>query len=202
MPLKIVKMVSMLNYNEIKEKRVIIYENEPWLVLSSNVFRKQARKPVNATKLKNLVNGRVVETTFHVSDKVNEADMEKKDIKYIFEKKGEYWFNDPENPKDRFFLTLDVIGNQIKFMKENMVVRANIFNEKSGEETIIGIDLPTKVEFEVTDAPPSIKGNTASGGDKLVTLETGAKITVPLFIEAGNRIIINTEKGEYVERAK
>jgi elongation factor P len=192
----------MLTYSEIREKKVIMYEGEPWVVLTCHVFRKQQRKPVNATKLKNLISGRVVETTFHVSDKVDEADMSKKTIKFIFQKKDEFWFTDANNPKDRFFLGADLIGNESKFLQENMEVTALVYVNEQGDEQIIGVELPVKMAFEVKEAPPSTKGDTATGGNKIVVLEGGATVNVPLFVSAGDKIIINTQTGEYVERFK
>jgi elongation factor P len=190
----------MLDYNEIRERKVIIHEGEPYEVISSHVFRKQQRKPVNATKLKNLISGRVVEYSFHVSEKAEEADISKRAAKYIFQKKDEFWFNEPANPKNRFFLKADIIGDQIKWIKENSEVNLRVFTDKSGEEKIIGVDLPIKVSLEVTDAPPNIKGDTATGGNKVVTLETGATVNAPMFINVGDKIVINTDTGEYVER--
>jgi elongation factor P len=190
----------MLDYNEIRERKVIIHEGEPYEVISSHVFRKQQRKPVNATKLKNLISGRVVEYSFHVSEKAEEADISKRAAKYIFQKKDEFWFNEPANPKNRFFLKADIIGDQIKWIKENSEVNLRVFTDKSGEEKIIGVDLPIKVSLEVTDAPPNIKGDTATGGNKVVTLETGATVNAPMFINVGDKVVINTDTGEYVER--
>lgn len=190
----------MLNYNEIKERKVIMHEDEPWEVVSSHVFRKQQRKPVNATKLKNLISGRVLEHSFHVTDKAIEADLSKKDAKYIYKKKDEYCFCDPDNPRDRFFLDGNILGDGMKWLKENEEVKLRVFTDKDGEEKIIGIDIPIKMSLEVKEAPPNIKGDTATGGNKIVTLETGATISTPMFINVGDKIIVNTEKGEYVER--
>lgn len=185
----------MLEYNEIKEKKVIIFEGAPYEVLSSHVFRKQQRKPVNATKLRNLITGSVTETSFHVSDKVEEAELEKRPAKFLYENRGEYWFNEPSDPSKRFKLDPEVIGDQKRFLKVNMLVDIVIY-----EERMISMRLPIKVELKVVEAPPSIRGNTAQGGTKLVKLETGAELNAPLFINEGDTIRINTETGEYVER--
>ncbi|MEZ4211182.1 MAG: hypothetical protein R3B39_02755 [Candidatus Paceibacterota bacterium] len=190
----------MLDYNEIRERKIIIFEGEPYEVVSSHVFRKQQRKPVNATKLKNLVSGRVVEYSFHVSEKAEEADISKRPAKYIFEKRGEFCFTDPNNPKDRFFLGLDVLGDSMKWVKENSEVSLKIFTDKEGEEKIVGVDVPNKVSLLVKEAPPNIKGDTATGGNKVIELETGANITAPMFINVGDKVIVNTETGQYVER--
>lgn len=179
-----------------------MYEGEPWLVVDAHVFRKQQRKPVNATKLKNLISGRMVETTFHVSDKVEEADMGKRTLKYLFRKKDELCFVDPKNPADRMFLSPDLLGDQLKFLKDNVEATASIFTNDDEEEQIIALELPVKMTFAIKDAPPSIKGDTATGGNKVVTLENGETIQAPLFVEVGDKIVVNTETGEYVERAK
>ena len=185
----------MLAYNEITPRTHIIYENEPWEVLSSQVSRKQSNKPVNRTKIKNLISGRVIEHTFHASDKVEEADMGSRTIKYLYSNKGEFWFSEEDDPRKRFSLPEAIAGDKIKFLKENSLIDALTF-----EENIIGIKLPVKVELKVTEAPPGIKGDTAGGGTKQVTLETDAVVTTPLFINEGDMIRVNTETGEYVER--
>lgn len=191
----------MLDYNEIKPRKHIIVEDEPWEVVDNQVSRKQQNKPVNKAKLKNLISGRVIEYTFHVSDTVQEADMEKRDIIYLYyqEKKDEFWFCSADDRKNRFALNRDLVGNSIKYIKENSTLIGLVFRQ-GDEERIIGIQYPMKVELAVTEAPPSIKGDTATGGKKVVTLETGATITAPLFINIGDIISINIEKEEYSER--
>ena len=185
----------MLEYNEITVGKFIIFQDEPWEVLSAHVFRKQQRKPVNATKLKNLITGRVTEYSFHVSDKAEEADLEAKEINFIYESKGEYWFHEVSDKSKRFSLAVEQIGSGAKFLKVNTVVKAILFNDK-----IIGVKLPIKMELKVVEAPPSMKGNTAQGGNKVVKVETGASVNTPLFVNEGDTIRINTDTGEYVER--
>ena len=193
----------MLEYNEVKPKKFVIFEGAPYEVLSSHVFRKQQRKPVNQTKMRHLITKKVLEHSFQVSDKVEEADLRKKEIKFLFSKPNrqqgitEFWFADPENPAERFMLPEEMIGDQTKFIKSDMIVEALLFNDE-----IISVKLPIKVELEVVEAPPSIKGDTATGGTKQVKLETGAMINAPLFVNVGEKIVINTETGEYSERAK
>jgi len=185
----------MLEYNEITVGKFIIFQDEPWEVLSAHVFRKQQRKPVNATKLKNLITGRVTEYSFHVSDKAEEADLEAKEINFIYESKGEYWFHEVSDKSKRFSLAVEQIGSGAKFLKVNTIVKAILFNDK-----IIGVKLPIKMELKVVEAPPSMKGNTAQGGNKVVKVETGASVNTPLFVNEGDTIRINTDTGEYVER--
>jgi elongation factor P len=193
----------MLNYNEIKERKYIVLGDEPYEVISSHVFRKQQRKPVNQTKLRNLVTGSMRAETFHVTDTVEEADLDYKKVKYLFSKPNrqtnttEYWFCDIDNPSNRFELDENVLGDKMKFIKENSEVDCLLFDEE-----IIGIKIPIKVELKVTDAPPAVKGNTATGANKQITLETGLVVNAPIFIEEGEMVVINTDKSEYVERVK
>lgn len=189
----------MLEYSEIREKKIIIYEDEPCEVIENHVARTQQRKPQNQVKLKSLLSGRTWNTVFHASDKAEEAEVSKKDIKFLYANRGEYWFADPENPKDRFKLDEKILGESTKFLKPNENVSAVVW-DNDGEDKIISIKLPVKMEFIIKEAPPSIKGNTANGGGKLVTLENGIKINVPFFIEIGDKIRVNTETGDYVER--
>lgn len=188
----------MLNYNEIKSKVFIVMDDTPYEVLDSQVSRKQANKPVNKTKLRNLTSNSVVDYTFHVSDKVKEADMSKREIKYLYQKGQELWFCDPTNPKDRFTIDFGLVESKLKYMKPNTVYEARIFEE----ENILGVDLPVKDVYTVKEAPPNIKGNTASGGGKRVILESGASIQTPFFVEAGDKIVVNIDNGTYIERYK
>jgi elongation factor P len=185
----------MLEYNEIKEGKVIVMDNEPWEVISSHVFRKQQRKPVNATKLKNLISGRVTERSFHVSEKAEEADIETKDIKYLYTNKNEWWFCDAKDASQRFSMAASTIGPGGRFLKQNSIIQAVLYDEK-----IIGVKLPIKVELKVIEAHPAVKGNTAQGGTKTVKVETGAELNVPMFVKEGDILRINTETGEYGER--
>ena len=194
--------MAMLEYNEILKGKVILVGDEPYEVLDAHVFRKQQRKPVNQTKLRHLITGKVTEQAFHVSEKVQEADLSTKSVKYLYAKQGlpagrqgEQWFCDEKNQADRFMLSAETIGTGGNFMKPNMLVEALVFDEQ-----IIGIKIPIKMELKVTDAPPAVRGNTSQGGSKLITLETGTILNAPLFINEGDIVRINTTTGEYVER--
>ncbi|MDB5225582.1 MAG: efp, elongation factor elongation factor [Candidatus Adlerbacteria bacterium] len=185
----------MLEYNEILKGKVILYNDDPYEVLDAHVFRKQQRKPVNQTKLRNIITGKVTEQAFHVSEKAEEADLSTKGVKFLYSNKGEKWFCAENDPAERFVLSEETIGPGSKFLKANAIVEALIFDER-----IIGIKVPIKVELKVTEAPPAVKGNTAQGGSKQIVLETGATVDAPLFINEGDVVRINTETGDYVER--
>jgi len=187
--------MAMLAYNEVLPKKLVIIDDEPYEVVSAWVFRKQQRKPVNQAKLRNLKSGSVMEHTFHVSDKVEEAEVESRNAMFVYHRNGEWVFHEAGKPSERFTLSDDMIGESGKWLKGNTEVAVRWFD---GEP--IQVNVPIKVELKVTDAPPNTRGNTAQGGNKLVTLETGAQITVPMFVETGDTIRINTDSGEYVER--
>lgn len=187
--------MATLAYNEILPKKVIKFNGEPYEVISSHVARKQQRKPQNQTKLRHLISGRVVEQAFHASDKAEEADISVRPIVYLYTNKGESWFHSEGNPGDRFSLPENQVADKVKWLSEKDVIDAVEF-----EEEIISIRIPIKVELSVIEAPPAVRGNTAQGGSKQVTLEGGATVTVPLFINEGDVLRINTDTGEYVER--
>lgn len=187
--------MAVLSYNEITLKKVILHDGEPYIVLATHVFRKQQRKPVNITKIKGLKNGRVLEITFHQNETVEEASLENKLVTYIFKKPGEYWFHTAGKPAERFALSEDLVGSQGRFLKERSDIEALVF-----EDEVIGLKFPIKIEVKVTEAMEAVKGNTSSGALKEVTIETGTKLMVPMFINEGDIISVNTETGEYSER--
>lgn len=189
--------MAMLDYNEVTPHKFILRDGEPYEVLTHWVFRKQQRKPVNQTKLRNLISGKVVEITFHQADKVEEADMGTREIKYLYANRGEHWFCDPKNLSDRFLLSAAVIGDALRFIKTNSTVEGITF-----EDRIISIRPPVKADLRVTEAAPAVKGNTSGNALKTVTLETGTTMNVPMFINMGDIIRVNTETGEYTERAE
>lgn len=195
--------MATLEYSEIRERKYIVLDGDPFEVLSCHIFRKQQRKPVNQTKLKNLITGKVTERSFGAMETAEEADITKRKVKYMFSKENrqteqkEHWFVNPENPADRFFLPEDIFGPEVKFLKKDMLADAVVFDEK-----IIGIKLPIKLEVTITEAAPAVRGNTVNNATKQVVIDTGASIDVPMFVEQGDKVIINTETGLYVERAK
>jgi elongation factor P len=189
--------MAILSYNEILSKCIIKYNGEPYEVLSAHIFRMQQRKPVNQTKLRHLVNGKVIEISFHQNETVEEADVGKMQAQYLYTNRGESWFAEEGNPKNRFSFPDETVHNKVQWLTQNSVVDVLTYEDKP-----MTISIPVKVELEVKDAPPAVKGNTVSGGTKLAELVTGAKVNVPLFINPGDVIRINTETGEYTERVE
>ncbi len=189
--------MSILNYSEILPRKIILIDDQPFEVLDAHVFQKQKSRPVNHTKVKNLISGSVKEVVFHQFEKAEEADMGQREVKYLFSNKGEFWFCDPKVPSDRFKLSDAQVGDGMRFIKTNTIIDSTTFNGN-----IIGLRLPVKVELKVTEAAPAVRGNTSGNATKAVVLETGATVYVPMFINEGDVIRINTETNEYAERVE
>ena len=185
----------MLSYTELTKGTLFVLEGQPYEVIEMNFLRMQQRKATVNTKIRNLITGKILERNWQASDSFEEAEVERKNAIFIYANRGEYWFHNEGDPKARFSLAEEAVGEPAKFLKPNTKVATMTFNGK-----VIKVSLPIKMDFKVIEAPPSLKGNTAQGGDKVVTIETGAKISVPLFINQDDVIRVNTEKGEYVER--
>ncbi len=185
----------MLTHTDLKPGVQFIYEGQPWEVLTAEMMKMAQRRPVIQSKIKNLLDGRVQEKNFQQGDVFEEADLEKKEIKFLYQSKGQYFFCEINDPSKRFFFTAEQIGNAAKFLRPNEIVVGIVFDEK-----IINFKLPIKVELKVKESAPGVKGDRAQGGTKSAILESGAEIQVPLFIEEGDTIEVNTETGIYVKR--
>ena len=187
----------MLSINDLQNGINIAYEGTPYQVLEVLHLHIGRGGSSIQTKLKNLKTGGVLNRNFKPSDTFEEADVSRREVKYLYNHRDEFWFANPKDPSDRFLLTEELIGDQAKFLKPNTVLEALSWNDK-----VITITLPIKMTFKVVEAPPGIRGDTATGGSKQVKLDCGAFINVPLFVNEGDEIVVNTETGQYVERAK
>ncbi len=147
------------------------------------------------TKIRNVIAGSVVEKTFNPSDKYPTAFVERKDMEYSYSDEGLYYFMDPES-YELVPVNESELGDNFKFVKENMTCKILSYKGK-----IFGVEPPTFVELQITQTDPGFKGDTATNAMKPATLETGAEIRVPLFINEGDMIRIDTRTGEYMERA-
>lgn len=185
----------MLAYNDIKPGVAVLVEGEPYVCTWNNIMKKQQRRPVNQTKLRHIIKGNSIEYSFQQSDKLEEAEIETQPAVFIFEKNGEWFFHDAKDKSKRFSVTDEQVGDSGKFLKANTEVDTLWFQGK-----LFRVKLPIKLELKVTEAPPDVRGNTAQGGSKIVELETGATLDVPMFVKQGDVIRVNTETGEYVER--
>jgi elongation factor P len=184
----------MLSLSNIKPGKKIIFNEQPYLVMTTQHSKMGRMGAVLRTKLKNLTTGAILNKTFQGSEKIQEADVTVKKTQYLYQDKDNFYFMDNET-YEQFELNKETIGHNSKYLKEGVVVNLLYFNNQP-----INIELPIKMTFTVTEAPPAIKGNTADGGSKQVTIETGAQVNTPLFIKTGDKIKINTLTGEYAER--
>ena len=185
----------MLTYSDLKKGVQIILEGEPYEILESSPLKKAQRRVVIHARIKSLINGKVLEKNFHQGDTFKEADIQKKEVKFLYSHHDKFVFSEKDNPLRRFELKGKEIGGFSKFLKPGQPLEIVEFKNR-----VINVSLPIKINLRVVEAPPGIKGNRAEGGTKQVTLETGAKINAPLFIKEGDIIEINTESGEYVRR--
>jgi elongation factor P len=197
----------MLSHTDLKKGVMIIIDNQPYEVLEATPQRYAQRKLMIQTKLKNLVTGNVISQTVHQGENFEEAEISKIKAKFLYThpdrkspisngaSQDKFFFCEEQNPANRFDLTKEQIGEVSKYLKPNTILDALVFQEK-----VINVLLPIKIQLKVTEAPPGVKGERAQAGTKTVTLETGAQINVPLFIEQDDIIELNTETGEYVKR--
>ncbi|MCH7605198.1 elongation factor P [Patescibacteria group bacterium] len=185
----------MLGHNDLKQGVQFILEGDPYQVLDSSFTFKGRGSSTMQAKIKNLKNGNILTRTFHQGDDFKEAELEKKNIAFIYSDRRKYVFAEQDNPSNRFEFQQEQIGDQARFLIPNTVVEGLVFQGK-----IINISLPIKMQFRVKEAPPGIKGDRAQGGTKTITLETGAVIQAPLFVGTGDMVEINTETGEYARR--
>ena len=187
-------MISSLN--DIKKGLNIVRNGEPYVVVEANFIQMQSCKPTMYTKMKNLLNGKMITNSFHPGEKLEEADLLRKKVDYLYNDGEKYYFMSSDD-FEQFDLSQETIGENTKYFKEGDKVDALYFNGLP-----VAVSLPPKVKIKVVSAPVGEKGNTAQGRvTKPVELETGATIQAPLFIKEGDVIVINTETGEYCERA-
>ena len=147
------------------------------------------------TKIKNVMTGSVVERTFRPTEKFPSARIDRVDMQYLYADGDLYNFMDV-NTYEQIALSTDAVGDALKFVKENETVKVCSYNGK-----VFSVEAPLFVELEITDTEPGFKGDTATGATKPATLETGAQINVPLFVNQGDRVKIDTRTGEYLSRA-
>jgi elongation factor P len=148
------------------------------------------------TRLKNVRSGAVLEKTFRAGEKMEQAMLDRRPMNYLYSQDGEYYLMDMET-FDQIAVPRSVIGDGVKYLKEETEVQVLRHNDQ-----VIGVDIPLFMELEVIEADPGLRGDTASGGSKPARLETGAVVQVPLFINVGERIRVDTRNDNYLERAK
>lgn len=184
-----------INFGDLSRGLVIELDGQPWQVMDYERHKMQQRAPVTRIKMKNLLSGAVVERTFQRYDtEFSIADMSNRPTQYLYTDGEFYYFLDQET-FDQYELTKELLGANLDYLKEQMMVEVVFY-----KGTAISVNLPTHVELEVVETPPSFKGDTAQGGTKPATLETGLRVTVPMFITQGTVIRVDTRTGAYAER--
>ena len=184
----------MLSLNEIKLGKVIVMNNEPYIIVRTDHHKMGRGGAVLKTKSRNLITGNVLDKTFQGNDKVEEAETSRKKVNFMYKDEINAYFMDNES-YEQFELSLEEVGDKAKFLKDGTDIEMLYFNDKP-----ISLDLPVKMDFKVTTSPPGVKGNSAGNVTKQIEIETGATLNAPMFINEGDVIRVNTDTGEYVER--
>jgi len=169
---------------------------EPYLIIDFQHVKPGKGGAFVRTRLKSLVTGNVIDQTFRSGERVGKPDLEEREMQFLYQSGGEFHFMDT-NTYEQLFLTADQLGENKDFLKENMVIKALFHNKRP-----IGIEVPMFVELRVVQSEPGVRGNTATGATKAATLESGAVIQVPLFVEEGDVVRIDTRTREYVTRVR
>ncbi|MDU2065325.1 MAG: elongation factor P [Sporomusaceae bacterium] len=184
----------MISSNDFRTGTTIEIDNAVWQVVDFQHVKPGKGAAFVRAKLKNVKTGAVVERTFNAGEKLPKAHVERRDMQYLYESDG-YVMMDNET-FDQVTLTEEQLGDGKNFLKENMNIGVNFF-----QGNVIGVDLPNAVELEVVETDPGIRGDTATGGNKPAKLETGYVVKVPLFINIGDVLRVDTRTGDYIERA-
>lgn len=186
----------MLNISDLQIGTFLIYNGQPHQLIYREHSKLGRGGAILRSKIRNLLTGAIIDITFKGNDKLEEAEITRSKAQFTYHDAAGFNFMD-SSTFEQFTLSKDQIGTQADFLKESIEVDVLSWNGKA-----INISLPFKVDLEVVEAPPAVRGNTAGSVTKPVVLETGAKINVPIFIKVGDLIKVNTQTSEYVERVK
>ena len=184
----------MISAGAFRNGITIEYEGDIFIILAFQHVKPGKGAAFVRTKIKNLKTGAVVEKTFRPTEKFPKAHIDRKDMQYLYRDGDLFNFMDVET-YDQIALNEDVVGDSLKFVKENEVVKVCSYNG-----SVFAIEAPLFVELEITETEPGFKGDTAQGATKPAIVETGATVYVPLFVDQGDRIKIDTRTGEYLSR--
>lgn len=184
-----------LSFSELKLGTILNFDGQPCQIIWQNFQRTAQRKPVLQTKLRNLITGKVIEYSFKFGERLVEADIVRRSSQFLYFDGSGAYFMDNES-FETVSLPLDRLADAKPFLKAGLDCNLVLFNGAP-----VKVELPIKAAYKIISTAPGIKGDTATGGNKPATLETGATVGVPLFIREGESVIVNTQTGEYVERA-
>ena len=184
----------MISVNDFKTGVTVELEGQVYQVVDFQHVKPGKGAAFVRAKLKNVKSGGVVEKTFRGGEKIHRAHLDKRGMQYLYMDGNDYIFMDNDN-YEQLSISRDEMGDGVKWLKENMNIMVLMYQNQ-----IMGIELPNFIELEVVDTEPGVKGDTATGATKAARLETGASVQVPLFINTGDRLRIDTRTGEYMER--
>jgi len=185
----------LISTNDFKTGLTIELEGEVFQVIEFQHVKPGKGAAFVRSKLRNMRTGAVIEKTFSAGEKIPKARIERREVQYLYNDGQDYNFMDLES-YDQLAMDAGQLGDAVKYLKDNLSIHILTFQGKS-----IGVELPNFVELEVVETAPGIKGDTASGGSKPATLETGAVVQVPFFINVGDKLQIDTRTGNYIKRA-
>lgn len=188
--------MASLDYTDIQSGVFFKVDGVIYETITATFSKKSRQKGSNQVRVKNVATGSVISKTLHASDTPETVDIEKETYVFVYAKGDEAVLHPRESPSERITIPAASLKG-ITLLPSGTPVTA-----LSANGTIITLQLPIKVDLKVTEAPPSVRGNTSQGGSKKVIVETGTSITTPLFIETGDTIRVNTETGEYTERVE
>lgn len=186
----------MLSIAQLKVGTKFEYKDEPWVVLESNHLKLGRGGGIQQLKIKNLLNGKIVNQNLKGNERLEEADIQTRNIEFLYTDKTESFFMDCLS-FEQYSIETNIIENKIKYIKPEQNISGVFYKDK-----VIEINLPDKVTLKVISSEPGLKGDRQSAGTKPVTIETDATVQVPLFIKFGDLIVINTQTGEYSGRNK
>lgn len=186
----------MYGTNQFRNGLKIELDNEPFVIVEFQHVKPGKGGAFIRTKLKSLITGNVLERTFRSGEKVGKPQLEEKEMQYLYSSDNEYHVMDMET-YEQIFLTEDQLGTSKNYLQENVVVKVLFYNGQP-----IGVDVPIFVELRIAETDPGVRGDTASGGTKPAILETGATVQVPLFLNVGDVVKVDTRTGEYIERVQ
>ncbi|AZR73552.1 elongation factor P [Anoxybacter fermentans] len=184
----------MISTNDFSNGLTIVVDGELYTIIEFLHVQRSRGSAFVRTKLKNVETGYVIEKTFKAGEKVERAYLDTREMQFLYKQDDLYVFMDTET-YEQMTLEKETLGNAIDYLKENDMIKVQLYKGKP-----VGIDLPVTVELKVVETPPGVRGNTVSGGSKPATLETGKVVQVPLFINEGDIIKVDTRTGEYITR--
>ncbi|NLX84756.1 MAG: elongation factor P [Synergistaceae bacterium] len=189
-------MAQIVDTSDFRPGLKVKWEGGMWVILECSHHKMGRGGAIVRTKLRNLETGSSVEQSFKSGERFERIVFDERPAHYQYKDGDDYVFMDMES-FDQVYLSEDILGDAVKYLIDDLQVNFDLY-----EERVMGIELPTSVAMQITDTPPAFKGDTASGGGKPATTETGLVITVPFFVENGEMVLVDTRTGEYLERAK